>query len=657
MVMNFEKTPKELIDNVHLAIENYEVSLNTLTQIADEELTFKNTFQFLEEQDHKFSQTYGKVRFLWNVSPNKALRDEAQKLMDKVQAWSVQTIYREDIYNILQKVSEKEKDLMGEDLRLMVETLKYYKRIGINLPKSTRDTLKIEKSKLNKYKNQFKTNIKESKDIVNFTEGQLDGVPSEYLEAWVQSDGSYIVDVKIFSDYAAIMRNALRGDVRKQAMFARRNIARKKNIPLLKKIIQTRSSIAKLLGYKNWASYRLEPKMAKNPETVFNFLNQIRNGIKPKLLKELDTLKVRKQEDFPSDKVMLEPWDTGFYASLVAKEKHKIDSEKIKEYFEMKTTLAGMFRIYEKLFHIEFEELPLKEKIVEDMKLFLTRDAKTGEPLGLFYTDLFPREGKHKHFAMMRMVNAMTGSGGINYRPTVALVGNFSKPTADRPSLLTHGQVKTLFHEFGHVMHSVLTRAKYASFAGTNVPRDFSEAPAKMLENWVWDQSVISQFSRHYATGEVVPMDLLHRMKEVQKENIARRYSYQVAISMVDMQLHSIETMTNNLDVVSIANNIYEESMMQSYVKETAFVANIGHLMGYDAGYYGYLWADSIAEDLASKFELSKGGYLDVSIGLHLRNEIYSMGNTRDVNISIEKFLGRKKSINPFLKKLGIITQ
>jgi thimet oligopeptidase len=236
----------------------------------------------------------------------------------------------------------------------------------------------------------------------------------------------------------------------------------------------------------------------------------------------------------------------------------------------------------------------------------------------------------------------------------VALVCNFPVPQKETPSLLTHRDVETLFHEFGHALHSILTRAQYGRFAGTSVPGDFVEAPSQMLENWVWDKRVLDSFAADYRDpAKKIPADTLARLKEAKLATVGIYYRRQLSFALMDMALHTQIKPGAGKDPVALSNRILGEVFFP-VPPGTAFVAYFGHLMGYDAGYYGYAWADAIAADMATVFEKSPEGYFDPKVGRRLRREIYEPGDSRDVNLSIERFLGRSRSIQPFLKTLGV---
>ena len=236
----------------------------------------------------------------------------------------------------------------------------------------------------------------------------------------------------------------------------------------------------------------------------------------------------------------------------------------------------------------------------------------------------------------------------------MALICNFPAPTKDEPALLSHMDVETLFHEFGHAMHSILTRAKYGRFAGTSVPGDFVESPSQMLENWVWDKKVLDSFAADYRDpSKKIPAEILAKLQEAKLATEGTRYRRQIAFGLMDLALHTQIHESNAKEALPLSNKVLSEAFLPM-VPDTAFVAYFGHLMGYDAGYYGYAWADAIAADMATVFQQAPDGYYDQTAGRRLRTEIYEPGDSRDVNESIEKFLGRKRSIDPFLKKIGI---
>jgi Zn-dependent oligopeptidase len=284
----------------------------------------------------------------------------------------------------------------------------------------------------------------------------------------------------------------------------------------------------------------------------------------------------------------------------------------------------------------------------------MVTDAATGEPLGMFYLDMFPREGKFNHFAEFSITGGKLLSDGKYQRPVAALLCNFPPPSADKPSLMTHSDVETLFHEFGHCLHEITTRAKYGRFAGTRVPGDFVEAPSQMLQNWVWDKKVLDTFAADYRDpSKKIPADVIQKMNDAKKATAGIFYRRQFAFASLDLAMHDAHPEGAHWDCVEISNPVLEKVFLP-IDPSTTMTTYFGHMNGYDAGYYGYAWADAIAADMATVFEKAPQGYQDKQAGMKLRNEIYAQGDGRDVTLSIEKFLGRKQSVEPFLKKIGV---
>jgi len=367
---------------------------------------------------------------------------------------------------------------------------------------------------------------------------------------------------------------------------------------------------------------------------------------------EFRALKIKETGD-PNAQIHL--WDWRYFANQLKKEKYTVDEDALKVYFPYQRCLEGMFAIYQRIFGLKFQRITPPYKWVDDLQLYAVSDAATGEPMGLFYLDMFPREGKYNHFAEFGIIDGKLLDDGQYQRPTVALICNFPSPQPGRPSLLPHEDVVTLFHEFGHAMHSILTRAKYARFSGTSVPGDFVEAPSQMLENWAWDKKVLDSFAADYRDpSKKIPTEILNQLLASKLAIEGSYYRRQLSFGLSDLALHTQIHADNVEETVPLANRIAAETFFPE-PPDTSWVAYFGHIMdGYDAGYYGYAWADAIAADMATVFQKAPDGYFDAEAGRRLRAEIYEKGDSRDVEISIEKFLGRKQSVDPFLEKIGM---
>jgi thimet oligopeptidase len=592
---------------------------------------------------------------LRETSTNGALRDTSTEQSKVLDEWSVGTDYREDVYRAVKAYADSNPKLEGEDAKLLSETMRDYRRAGLELPKPQRDEIEALRKQLSAIITDFDANITKAKKEIVFTKAELEGAPEDFLSQVKTGDDQYTVQANVTWQYIAVMDNAKSEATRKKFQAARENLARTENVPLLEQILVLRDTLAKKLGYKNWADYRIEPKMAKNAATALDFEINLTKGLQPKFDRELAEFRTLKIEETGDTNAIINLWDWRYYSNQLKKKKYTVDEEALKVFFPYQKALEGMFSIYQNIFGLKFEQIEPPYKWIGDLQLYAVSDSATGEPMGLFYLDMYPREGKYNHFAQFGIIEGKLLPGGQYQRPTVALVCNFPPPSPERPSLLPHRDVETLFHEFGHAMHSILTRAKYSRFAGTSVPRDFVEAPSQMLERWVWDKKVLDSFAADYRDpSKKIPQEILAKLKEAKLATEGVTYRRQLGFGMVDLTLHTQINSNNASRTVALANKVVSDSFLPE-PEDSAFVAYFGHLTGYDAGYYGYAWADAIAADMATVFEQAPNGFFDTKAGMRLRKEIYEPGDSRDVNISIEKFLGRPRSIEPFLKEIGAV--
>ncbi|HWV98058.1 MAG TPA: M3 family metallopeptidase [Candidatus Acidoferrum sp.] len=650
----FETTTNEVNQTVSNTIAAGNAALDRLAALDPRKLAFQNTVRALDDLGYQIGLTANRLSLIKETSTSAAVRDSATEALKQLEVWSVGLDYREDVYKVLKAYAAKKTQLKGEDAKLLSETMRDYRRAGLDLPKAQRDEVERMRKELSRLTTDFESNVTKAEKAVKFTKTELEGVPDSFLEQIKTGADEYTVMANITWHYIMLMDNAKRETTRKKLLVEHDNLARADNISLLEKILPLRDDIAKKLGYKTWADFQTEVKMVKNAAAAINFLEELNVGLQPKFdaeLAEFRQIKVRETGD-PNSQIHV--WDWRYFSNQLKKEKYDVDAEQLRVYFPYQRVLEGMFSIYQSIFGLKFERVEPPYKWVADLQLYAVSDAKTGEPLGLFYLDMFPREGKYNHFAQFGLIEGKLLENGLYQRPVCSLVCNFPTASKDKPSLLAHSDVETIFHEFGHAMHTILTRAKYSRFSGTSVPRDFVEAPSQMLENWVWDKNVLDSFAADYRDpSKKIPAEILAKLKESRLATEGTRYRRQLSFGLTDLRLHTQIHNDNASEALPLSNEVLSRVFLPM-VPDTAFVAYFGHLMGYDAGYYGYAWADAIAADMATVFERSPHGYFDQAAGRRLRAEIYEPGDSRDVNISIDKFLGRKRSLDPFLKKIGI---
>jgi thimet oligopeptidase len=653
---DFETTTNALGLSVKKTMSDANAALDQIGRLQSSEVNFRNTLQALDDVNYGISLTENRLEIIKETSTDAGLRDAATDKIKVLQEWAVGLDYREDVYRALKDYAATNPQLAGEDAKLLKETMRDYARAGLNLPKDQRDEVEALRKKLSGLTTDFETHVTQAEDKMTFTGAELDGVPDDFLsqKGVKNEDGSFSVMANITWHYITVMENAKNENTRLRLQTARENLAKKENVPLLQQILVLRDTLAHKLGYKTWADYVIEIKMAKTAARAQDFLDKLKAGLQPKFDAEIAEFRALKVKETGDTNAQIHLWDWRYYANQLKKDKYTVNEEELKVYFPYQHVLDGMFRIYQRIFGLKFVRLDAPYVWVSDLQLYAVFDSATGEPMGLFYLDMFPREGKYNHFAQFGIIEGKLLPDGRYQRPTVALICNFPSPQTGKPSLLSHQDVETLFHEFGHAMHSILTRAKYARFSGTSVPGDFVEAPSQMLENWVWDKKVLDSFAADYRDpSKKIPQQILNQLKAAKLAIEGTFYRRQLAFGLTDLALHTQIHADNARETVPLSNRIMADTFFPE-PPDTAYVAYFGHLMGYDAGYYGYAWADAIAADMATVFANAPDGFFDVDAGHRLRKEIYEMGDSRDVEISIEKFLDRKQSLDPFLKKIGM---
>jgi thimet oligopeptidase len=655
-VPDWEKTPEAVETSMKDAIGKANAALAQIGAQDLSKVTLKSTVVALDDLTYQAANAANRATIIKETNTNPAMRAAAENAVKAYQEWAVGIDYRQDVYKAIKAFAETHPKLAGEDEKLFRETLRDYRRAGLELPADQRKEVEELRKELSKLGTDFESNIVKATAPVMFTKADLDGLPESFLSSpGIKSgDDVYTVMGNITWQFNMVEENAKNEATRKQLYLIRDTLAKDTNVSVLNQMLALRNTIAVRLGYKSWDDYQTEVKMAKTGANAEKYINDLVAGSQPKLDRELAELQKLKAAETNDPNARIMAWDWRYYSNQRNKQKYDVDKEALRAFFPFQKVVDGMFAIYQNIFGLKFEKIAAPYKWIDDLQLYAVTDSTTGEPLGLFYLDMFPREGKFNHFAEFEIVGGKLLPDGKYERPTVALLCNFPPANGDAPSLMTHQDVETLFHEFGHCLHSIVTRAKYGRFAGTHVPGDFVEAPSQMLQNWVWDKKVLDTFAADYRDpSKKIPADIVKKMNDAKLAAAATYYRRQFAFASLDLALHDPHPEDMPYDCVAISNPILEKVFLP-IDPSTTFVSYFGHLNGYDAGYYGYAWADAIAADLATVFEKARDGYLDKQAGLKLRHEIYEPGDSRDVTTSIEKFLSRKQSIQPFLKKIGI---
>ena len=648
-VLHFDYKAEDLAPAEAAARVKLEKDLAALIAIPQAERTFDNTIMGYERAFDNYGNALGMSGFLSYVSTDKKFRDAANDLQMQISQYMVDVATRRDVYKAIREYTDTNPKLDPVQAKLVKEMLIGFKNSGMDLNDADLEKFKALNKEKAEYIIKFDKNIQEYKDPLAVTKAQLKGLGEDYIQKLAKTeDGNYLVTLD-YPDYVPFMQNADDEQARKELEFKFNRRGGQENVELLEKTLTLRREIAHLLGYKNHAELRLEDRMAKNPKTVMTFLKDLQKKLKPLGKKEDKEMIAYKNSKTGKNSRTLYSWESGYWSNKFRKENLELDSEKIKEYFPSQVVIDGMLDLFGGVFGITFEpvDIPVWHP---DVKAFKIKDKATGELVAYFYMDLYPREGKYKHAACFGLVDGEEKQDGTYQIPFVAIVANLNKPSGDTPSLLKHGEVETLFHEFGHVLHNALTKAKYSAFSGTSVSWDFVEAPSQMLERWAWDPQVLKKISKHYKTGEPLPDELIKRMIAAKNFGAGGMYLRQDFFAQYDMTLHTADTTPDSTKLYfALTKKIRGLPLTKGTIPQASF----GHIMGgYDAGYYGYLWSEVIAEDFFGEFK--KHGIFNPETGLKFRREILEKGGTLDEEKMVENFLGRPADNKPFLKSIGL---
>ena len=639
------------------AIDEAERRVDAIASVPDGARTFGNTMLVLDEIGDIIGQASGRFGFLAQVAADAELRAAAHEEEQRLDVFAAGLGFREELDRALKAYAARaETEALPDDAaRLLEFALRDFRRNGFDLPAEQRGAVRELHERLVRLGIQFRRNIDDYEDAIHVSRAQLAGLPDSYIERLRTSDEDDTDKTeryRVSLDYPELhpfLDSADDGDLRRELFLKNHNKAADDNIELLEEAIGVRDEIARRLGYLSWAAYVLELRMAKSPDNVLEFLTDLETRLAPKLADDLALLQ-REQERRTGAGGPVKIWDWRYYTNRLLLEEHRVDPFEVAAYFPLEAVLEGMFDVYQRLVGVRFVARPdaAAQAWHPDARPYDIVDAAGGQPLARFYMDLHPRPGKFGHAAAFTLRGGRETPDGGYQQPISAIVANFTRPTPDSPSLLRHGEVITLFHEFGHILHQTLTRARFTRFSGTRVERDFVEAPSQMLEHWCWERDVLAGFSRHWQTGDPLPDDLLERMIATKHVSSGVANLRQVYFARLDLAYHS---QGEQKDTDAIARELHPITGFE-FPEETHFQAGFGHLFGYDAGYYGYLWSRVYGDDMFTRFEGAASS--PQVIGREYRRQILEPGGARDGETLVKSFLGREPTPDAFLRELGV---
>ncbi|EMS35144.1 Dipeptidyl carboxypeptidase Dcp [Mariniradius saccharolyticus AK6] len=664
----FETAPFDLIKEEHYlpaVPQAIQMAKKEISQIKEEPLPdFENTIVALERSGQKLN-TISAIFFNINsAETNDRIQALAREISPLLTAHSNDILLDEALFQRIQQVYEQREALtLTEEMKTLLDkTYKAFVRNGARLNPEQKGRLRQIDQELSQLGLKFGENVLAETnryDLVLEKEADLAGLPQAIIEAAAQAaeekgkKGKWIFTLA-FPSYIPFMTYAENRSLRKELFVAYNTKCCKgdalDNQQHIKNMLSLKHERAQLLGYKNYAEFILEERMAKSPKQVKEFLLDLLAKAKPKAELEVDELAQFAKKSDGLEK--LEKWDFAFYSEKLKKERYAIDDELLRPYFKLENVIEGVFETAHKLFKISFEENTSIPKYHPEVTAYEVKD-RDGKHLAVFYADFFPRPGK-RNGAWMTSYRGQKILNGTNQRPHVSIVCNFTKPTKTKPSLLTFNEVKTLFHEFGHALHGMLANGTYESLSGTSVYWDFVELPSQIFENWCYEKECLDLFAKHYETGESIPESLIEKIKKAANFQQGYQTVRQISFGLLDMAYHG--TSPNEIgDIAAFEAERMKETQLLPEVTGTLMSTSFSHIFqgGYAAGYYSYKWAEVLDADAFAFFE--EKGVFNSEVADSFQRNILAAGGSEHPSILYRRFRGRDPKPEALLKRAGLV--
>ena len=638
--------------------------------------TFENTIAALDEAGGRLNDVASIFYNLMEADTNEEMQAVAEKVSPMMTEYSMYVSLNEPLFARVKAVHESAEGLEPDQARLLEKTWKSFVRSGANLGAEDKETYSKLSEQLSLLTLQYGKNVLAATNAftLNLTdEADLEGLPDFVREAAVETAKSKEMEGWAFDlsapSYGAFMKYSTRRDLRQKMWMAyntRATEGENSNIDLCRQIAELRLKIANILGYETYADYALEERMAKNPQTVNEFIEKLLTPSLPAAKAEVKELyEYARSNGFEDTEI--QPWDFGFWSEKLMDARYSINDEQLKPYFRLENCIDAAFGLAGKLYGLSFEERKDIPVYHPDVKVYDVKDA-SGRHMALFYADFFPRASK-RGGAWMTEFRGQSIVNGVEKRPFISLVTNFTKPTGDKPSLLTHDELTTLLHEFGHSLHGILAEGRYSSLTGTNVSRDFVELPSQIMENWAFEPEFLDTFARHFETGEALPDTLINKIVEAKNYNAAYAQVRQLQFGILDMAWHTLKggSESGHFDRLSdlktmqeLGTIAFEKAALKSSnvipsIPEACISTSFSHIFsgGYSAGYYSYKWSEVLEADAFSLFK--EKGIFSTEVSHSFRDNILSKGCSEDEDVLYRRFRGHDPEPEALLEKLGIV--
>ena len=668
LLSEFDTAPFSKIKNEHFkpaileAIKDARIEINSIAD-STELPTFKNTIEALDFSGQQLDRVTSVFFNLNSAETNEEIQKIAQEVSPLLSEFSNDITLNEKLFKRIKVVFDQmhKLKLTEEQKTLLEKKYKSFSRNGANLPEGKKKRLREIDAELSKLKLKFGENVlaetnKYEKHLTD--EVQLEGLPEGEKEAAAllaksKDKKGWLITLD-YPSYIPFMKYAKNRGLRKELSLAfgskcfhRDELDNQENVL---KIANLRHERAVLLGYTTHAHFVLEERMAETPEKVNEFLNELLEKAKPAAEREFKQL-----EDFAKELdgiEKLQKWDGAYYSEKLKQKLFNLDDEQLKPYFKLENVIAGVFTVAEKLFGLKFEEVFDIDKYQEEVKTYKVSDLE-GNFISIFYADFHPRPGK-RGGAWMTSYKHQYVKDGVNVRPHISNVCNFTRSTPSKPSLLTFNEVTTLFHEFGHGLHGMLANTTYPSLSGTSVYWDFVELPSQIMENWCYEKEALELFATHYETGEVIPMELVLKIKESSTYQEGMATLRQISFSFLDMSWHGADP-ARIKDVKKHEIEAFEGTTLYPETPETCMSVSFSHIFqgGYSSGYYSYKWAEVLDADAFAYFK--EKGVFNKEIATKFKENVLSKGGTEKPMILYKRFRGAEPKVEALLARAGLI--
>jgi thimet oligopeptidase len=643
--LDLSPSAEKIAADCRATVATLESRLNAIVTLPKDRHTFESVSLAYQDATGAASDALAADLFMGDVGVSKAQRDAAGSCRTALVKLQAEEGSRPELYAELVDVQRSGTAATPAQKKLLDEQLSSAKRSGAGLNSAQRATYLTLSARLTDLRRAYSQHVNETRTPLRFTATQLAGLSPDRLAAFAKDGDTYVVPATE-ANYATITTSCSVEATRKAIYAERFNQVAAQNDPIFEEVVATRAKIAHLLGYPNWAAYVLERRMAKSPAKVDDFLADLDAKLLPKARSEADELRALKVKETGDAAARLEVWDVAYYTDMLVRTKYAVDSNAVRAYFPVTKTVPAIFGVYAQLLGVTFAKRDDAKAWAPNVQAFAVTDTATGRYLGDIYLDLFPREGKNAHFHSATFYRHRTAPDGT-IRPALnAIVGEFPQPAPGQTALLSHRDVVTFFHEFGHSIAALVKTTPY----DLDFTWDFVEAPSQMLENWVWDPAVLKRITAD-ANGAPMPDDLIAKLRATQLvDGSALSWTRQVALAEADMTWHEHDAAPRPNETWAA---VYSRTTPIAFPAGIHFEANYNHIVGssYSAGYYGYLWSKVYAQDMFARF--ARDGLLNPATGAAYRQILENAG-LEDADVQVARFVGHPLDPRPFYATLGV---